>query len=281
MLARRASTSSSSASAAARLPPTISKNASLSSSYSLVSVRAITVAVRGPSGAARSRRRRSPRRSTATGSLGDRDVELAVGDDVEVVAVLALAHERRRRPRTPLGSSPRASRSSCGGLSEREGRRRAKQGDLVDGHGRAAVDVQHAPSRDQSHRAAGWRRRRSAPRLRPGEGDEDGREDRADRERRHREPLEHAEDTREELGRSCALQERAPGDVEQAAPGTRRPPGRRTLPIDRRVPGERPRARRPTTATPASRGRASCARPTSAAVAAIPSTPPAPNAAFR
>ena len=138
----------------------------------------------------------------------------------------------------PLGASPRASRSSCGGLEECERRRRAKQGDLRHRHGRAAVDVQHASSRDQSDREQDGADADQRP-LRPGESDEGGREDRPDRKRRHREPLEHAEDTREELGRSCPLQERAPGDVEEAAPGTRRRQEDEGS-DHRRVPGERP-----------------------------------------
>src|SRR2546426_6510399 len=39
----------------------------------------------------------------------------------------------------------------------------------------------------------------------------------ADRERGHRRSLEHAEHAREDIGRGEALQERAPGDVHEAA----------------------------------------------------------------
>ena len=54
----------------------------------------------------------------------------------------------------------------------------------------------------------------------PAEGDERGRQQRADREAGHREPLEHAEDAREHVGRRRPLQDRPARDVEQRTRGS-------------------------------------------------------------
>ena len=113
-----------------------------------------------------------------------------------------------------------------------------------------------------------------------GQRDEQRRDHRSDGESRHRHALEQPEDAAERIRRSEPLEQRASGDVEHGSAGAGRPraaPAPRSWTRRRRSPrGQRPRRRgRRRGAAPAGCGRRAPPWPRT------PSTPPAPNAAFR
>ena len=121
------------------------------------------------------------------GAPVDRDLELAVGDHVEAVAGLALADDHRPG-RDVRGSSARASDSSAGAPERREERERAQ---AARARQRARWRRRSIASRRRPDERA--RRRQDAPRPMnaarpPREGDQRGREQRADGQPGHGSP---------------------------------------------------------------------------------------------
>ena len=180
---------------------------------------------------------------------------------------------------TLVGVSPRASRSSCGAPSTPKVGEERRSAISVTGTVALRSTCERGCDPRAARSAAGRRRRRSAPPSRP--------------------PSATSTGTRIDPSASPAMARPSstPKTRERSSVGAVR--WRSVRPATSRRLRPAPAAARSTnapivvaqaasaqsesaqTASPASRGGASRGRPTRAAVAAIPSTPPAPKAAFR
>ena len=118
------------------------------------SVRAVTVAVRGTSCSSAISPKPSPRPQRRDAVAGRDDVDLAVGDHEETIAVARPARITSVPAGSASGSSARASDSRVAGGSGFEQRHRAQQRDLDDRDGRVPVDVEQAAPGDAA-RASG------------------------------------------------------------------------------------------------------------------------------
>jgi hypothetical protein len=171
-------------------PSTAVRKGSLASLYTVVSVWAMTVAVRGRREGARSPRFPHHAR-TAAGNARQADVELTRGDSIAGIALLALPDKDCSGRYLGRDEGGREA-FQCGGGQFGEQRDRAQQGDLHDRDGRMGVQA------EQRTPAAGggkWQHDRdakqgesAAPQVR-----EQWHQQRAQREPGHGEPFEEAE----------------------------------------------------------------------------------------
>ena len=205
------------------------------------------------------------------------DLELAVGDDVEAVAGLALADDGCPGRRLQL-DEPAREPFQRGRSQRREQGQRAQERDLDHRHGRAAVDLQELPL--ASSTASGS----SAPiptiaHLAP------------------KRPTSAGVSSEPSASPAIERPSSTPKTRESTSPGAvrcrivrpatssrlRPAPAAASSSSAPSVVGQAPSSAKaaPQTTTPSTSAGISRRRPTSATVTAIPATPPAPNAAFR
>ena len=196
-----------------RVPRQARRKGSRSSAYSCVSV-----VVRGRRGSRHVVEERDLAEAVAAASCRDdspvpHDLDLAVGDDVEAVALVALPHDLDALRETGSARVPaRATRSSAEGARRRtastsaaRSRRRARSRG-----GRCRADRRPAATATSGSIAPTQTKVAGTPKSRH----EERHEQRADGESGHLDAFEQPEDAREQAGPGDALEERAARDVE-------------------------------------------------------------------